>query len=302
MSGIIVSVEDITKNYGNGKGVFDLNFQVTSGEIFGLVGTNGSGKTTTIRQIMGFVKPTSGKISVLGKDSWLDSASIKNHVSYVPGEIAFPDIGKGAEFLKMHADFLGVKDMRYADYLTGVLKLDTSADIKRMSKGMKQKTAIIAALMGEKEILILDEPTTGLDPLMREIFIDIVKQEKQKGRTVLMSSHIFEEIENTCDRVALIKDGRIAEIANVNDIKRHNTKEFRVGFKAKADINSFAELYSGKIIGAKNSEITVLVNDSEAGEFFGALKNYAILYITEVKNTLEKHFREIYSRKEKENE
>ena len=183
------------------------------GETFGFVGTNGSGKTTTIRNIMGFIKPQKGHVSVLGQHAWEKSYEIKSHVSYIPGEIAFPDLNNGITFLKNQAELLGLKSMDYANYLIKKLQLDPSANLKRMSKGMKQKTAIVAALMSDKEILILDEPTTGLDPLMRETFIELIFEQKAKGKTILMSSQMFDELEQTCDRVALIYNGRIVDIA-----------------------------------------------------------------------------------------
>ena len=152
------------------------------GETFGFVGTNGSGKTTTIRNIMGFIKPQKGHVSVLGQHAWEKSYEIKSHVSYIPGEIAFPDLNNGITFLKNQAELLGLKSMDYANYLIKKLQLDPSANLKRMSKGMKQKTAIVAALMSDKEILILDEPTTGLDPLMRETFIELIFEQKAKAK------------------------------------------------------------------------------------------------------------------------
>ena len=163
----VIKVEHLTKDYGGGRGIFDLNFFVAKGETFGFVGTNGSGKTTTIRNIMGFIKPKSGKVTVLGMDAWKDACKIKENVAYIPGEIAFPDLTTGIEFFKAQAELLGLKSMERADELIKRLQLDPSANLKRMSKGMKQKTAIVAALMADKDILILDEPTTGLDPLMR---------------------------------------------------------------------------------------------------------------------------------------
>ena len=170
----IIKVENLTKDYGAGRGIFDISFTINKGEVFGFVGTNGSGKTTTIRHIMGFLKAREGSVKVLGLDAWKNSSEIKKYVSYIPGEIAFPDLNTGTLFLKSQAELLNLNDMIYANELISRLQLDTSANLKRMSKGMKQKTAIVAALMANKDILILDEPTTGLDPLMREVFLDII--------------------------------------------------------------------------------------------------------------------------------
>ena len=171
MEDAIIRANGLTKDYGHGRGVFGLDLAVKRGEVFGYVGTNGSGKTTTIRHLMGFYQTRRGQHVDPGNDSWRDSTRIMNHVSYVPGEIAFPSLPTGTAFLKSQVEFLGVTDLTYLNHVVKLLQLDPSASLKRMSKGMKQKTAIAAALMGDKEILVLDEPTTGLDPLMRDTFL-----------------------------------------------------------------------------------------------------------------------------------
>jgi ABC-2 type transport system ATP-binding protein len=150
----IIKIEDLTKDYGEGRGIFDVDLEVYEGDMVGFVGTNGSGKTTTIRNIMGFLKPTKGHAYVGGKEAWTHSSEIVKDIGYVPGEIAFPDLATGTGFLKSQAEFLGVKDMSYANYLIEKLQLDPRAPLKRMSKGMKQKTAIVAALMADPKILI----------------------------------------------------------------------------------------------------------------------------------------------------
>lgn len=288
---IDIRVENITKNYGCGRGVFNVSFEVNKGEIFGYVGTNGSGKTTTIRNIMGFIHPERGHAYIKGLDSWNKSYQIKKYVGYVPGEISFPDVRTGTEFLQIQAKMLKLKNMDYANYLIKKLQLDITAPLKTMSKGMKQKTAIVNALMADPDILILDEPTTGLDPLMRSVFIDIVKAEKAKGKTVFMSSHIFEEIENTCDKVALIGDGKIVNIANLNDIRNYGVRTYKIEFWSNADYvkfqnNKFAierkkDIYNQLSVNIKNEDINLL---------FDALKDYNVKFIAEVKYTLEQYF------------
>ena len=290
----VIKVEHLTKDYGGGRGVFDLNFFVTKGEVFGFVGTNGSGKTTTIRHIMGFIKPKTGKVTVLGLDSWKDSCEIKKNVSYIPGEIAFPDLNTGIAFLKAQAELLGIKDMTYADELIKRLQLDPSAYLKRKRKGMKQKTAIVAALMADKDILILDEPTTGLDPLMRETFLELIKEEKKRGKTILMSSQMFDELEETCDRVALIYSGKIIDIADVNALKNSTTKSFKIEFLNKEDYLKFKRLkYTIVRDQEKYFQVTVRLDDSEINKLFKTLSKYQVKFISEVKNNLEKHFTEI---------
>ena len=290
----VIKVTNLTKDYGQNRGIFDLNFDIKRGETFGFVGTNGSGKTTTIRHIMGFIKPQKGSVQVLGMDAWKDSCEIKKYVSYVPGEIAFPDLTTGIAFFKAQAELLNIKNLDYTNSLIKRLQLDPSANLKRMSKGMKQKTAIVAALMADKEILILDEPTTGLDPLMRETFLELIKEEKEKGKTILMSSQMFDELETTCDRVALIFDGKIIDIADINSLKNSNVKAYKIEFLDKEEYKKFKKL-KFKIIRdqEKYSQVTIQIEDEKINHLFKVLKNYHLKFISEVKFNLEKHFKEI---------
>ena len=290
----VIKVMNLTKDYGNGRGIFDLNFTIYKGETFGFVGTNGSGKTTTIRNIMGFIKPQQGTVQVLGMDAWKDSCEIKKYVAYIPGEIAFPDLTTGISFFKAQAELLKLKNMDYANSLIKRLQLDPSANLKRMSKGMKQKTAIVAALMADKDILILDEPTTGLDPLMRETFLELIKEEKEKGKTILMSSQMFDELEATCDRVALIFDGKIIDIADINALKNSDIRAYKIEFLDKEEYKKFKRL-KFKIIRdqEKYSQVTIQIEDNKINHLFKVLKNYHLKFISEVKFNLEKHFKEI---------
>lgn len=290
----LIQAENLTKDYGQGRGVFDLNFSIKKGETFGFVGTNGSGKTTTIRQIMGFIKPQKGFVKINGMDAWQDSCEIKKYVSYVPGEIAFPDLKDGITFLKNQAELLGIKNLDYANYLIKKLQLDPSANLKRMSKGMKQKTALVAALMSNKEILILDEPTTGLDPLMRETFIDLIFEQKNKGKTILMSSQMFDELERTCDRVALIFNGRIIDIADINELKSSTRKIYKIEFLQKVDYQKFKRLRYKIIRDQKQyNQVTIDIDDKDINRLFKTLKNYQVKFIAEIKFNLEKHFKDV---------
>lgn len=202
----------------------------------GFIGTNGSGKTTTIRNMMGFIRSDNGNVCILGKDAWEDATDIKRHVSYIPSEISFPALATGTAFLKAQADMLGVKDFTYMNRLIKLLQLDPTANLKRMSKGMKQKTAIVAALMGDKEILILDEPTTGLDPLMRDVFFDLMREEKEKGRTIFMSSQIIDEMEEICDKVAVINNGHMIGIMDTWSYRHENMKNFMIEFSSSDEM------------------------------------------------------------------
>lgn len=291
----IIEIMKLTKDYGNNRGVFDLNLSIEAGEMVGFVGTNGAGKTTTIRMIMGFIKPDKGEVRINGLDSWKDASKIKKQIGYVPGEIAFPDLRSGKAFLKSQAEFLNVTNMSYTNELIEILQLDTTANLKRMSKGMKQKTAIIAAFMADNDILILDEPTTGLDPLMRLAFMNILKKERAKGKTILMSSHMFEELENTCDRVALIQEGRIIDIANMNKIRNRQSSEFKIEFKNKDDYEKFKVMnYTVIRDHVKYNQVTISVYKNDVDSLFKDLANFDVKFVSEIKYTLEKYFREVF--------
>lgn len=302
MSNNVIEIENLTKDYGNGRGIFNENLTIKQGEMVGFVGTNGSGKTTTIRNILGFIKPTSGSVKVNGLSSWEHASEIAKSVGYVPGEIAFPDLPTGIAFLKCQAEFYGLKDMSYANELIEKLQLDPRANLKRMSKGMKQKTALVAALMNDSPIIILDEPTTGLDPLMRVTFLDIIKKEHEKGKTIFMSSHLFEELETTCDRVALINDGHIIDIADMNEIRHRPVKDMKIEFTNKADYDKFVGAgYEITRLQEQYNQATIRIKSEDTGKLLGALKGYDLKFISELPYTLEKHFKNILIEK-KENE
>lgn len=293
----IIAIQNLTKDYGEGRGIFDINLKIKKGEMVGFVGTNGSGKTTTIRCLMGFIKPTSGNAYVKGLETWKNASEVAKSIGYVPGEIAFPDLPTGTAFLKSQAEYFKIKDMSYANSLIEKLQLDTEANLKRMSKGMKQKTALVAALMNNAEILILDEPTTGLDPLMRKSFLDIVKEEHKKGRTIFMSSHMFNEVEETCDKVALISDGHLIDVVDMDKIKNRPSRDFKIEFNNVDDYKRFKNL-KYKIIRdqEKYSQVTINIKHKDINKLFKDLKNFDVKFISEVKYTLEKYFREVLAK------
>ena len=294
----VIKLDHLSKDYGNGRGIFDECLEINKGDMLGFVGTNGSGKTTTIRSIMGFIRPSNGCSYVNGLESYKNASVIAKSIGYVPGEIAFPDLGSGNAFLKSQAEFLGLKDMSYANELVNILQLDPRAGLKRMSKGMKQKTAIVAALMANPPIIILDEPTTGLDPLMREAFVEVIKKEHEKGKTILMSSHMFEEVEDTCDRVALISDGHIIDCVKMDDIINRPSQEFKIEFNKADDYERFKK--SGfKIIRDQSQyqQLTIALPRNDSSSLFKALSAYDVRFISEVKYTLDKHFQEVLEEK-----
>lgn len=229
----IIVVDNLTKDYGFGRGVFNISFEIYQGETFGFLGPNGAGKTTAIRHLMGFSKPQSGKVTINGKKVFKHYASLLQNVGYIPGELAFPAGLTGFELLKMIEDLNGKHDKERREMLCNLFKLtalDLKSRTKQMSLGTKRKLAIVTAFMNDPEILILDEPTSGLDPIMQDIFIDFIKREKERGKTIMLSSHVFNEVDQTCDRISIIKQGRIIDTFVTNDLKHDKQKHYLLNF------------------------------------------------------------------------
>lgn len=292
-SELAIEVSHVTKDYGKGRGLFDVSFVVPKGKTFGYCGTNGAGKTTTLRHIMGFLKPDSGYVNVYGKNAWKNAEEIKKYMGYLPGEIAFPALENGTEFINFQAEMLGLTDLSKAERIINALQLDPTANLKRMSKGMKQKTALVAAFMHSPEIILLDEPTTGLDPLMRESFINIIKEEKERGATIVMSNHMFDELEECCDYVAFIKDGRIVDIVDMEEIHDRPFREYQITFKNK---KSFDIVDPSKVEVISKDEETytykVRVPNEKIDGMFKELSkvDVDVKLIKEIQYTLEKYF------------
>ena len=201
----IIEIERLSRDYGEGRGIFDISFSIAEGEVFGFLGPNGAGKTTTIRHLLGFLKAKQGSAKILGMDCWKQSDAITRQLGYIPGEINLLNEMSGEEFLRFMARYRNMQDSGRTQELLERFELRPTGAIRRMSKGMKQKLGIVAAFMHDPKVLILDEPTSGLDPLMQNAFVELIQEEKQRGKTILMSSHMFEEVEKTCDRIGIIR-------------------------------------------------------------------------------------------------
>ena len=296
---IVIELDHVTKDYGNNRGIFDISLKIPKGTVFGYCGTNGSGKTTTLRHIMGFLKPDSGTVRVNGVDPWTN-VDIKKEIGYLPGEIAFPPVENGSVFLKSQAELINLTDMSKAERIINALQLDPTANLKRMSKGMKQKTAIVAAFMASPNIILLDEPTTGLDPLMREAFIELLEEEKARGATVLMSNHMFDELEETCDYVAFIKDGHIIDIVDMEEIHHRPFREFSIDFYQEEDYQkAFTDKDKFEVIQRVDNfkRIIVRVTADSANAAVNELRKYEAKQVLEIKYTLEKYFLENFGGK-----
>jgi ABC-2 type transport system ATP-binding protein len=225
----VIQIEKLTKSYGSHRGVVDIDLAVNEGEAFGFLGPNGAGKTTTIRVLLDHIRPTSGRALVFGTETTADPVAIHRRVGYLPGEFALYDKLTGGQTIEYFANLRGGVDALYQAELITRLDIDPSRKFKELSKGNKQKIGLIVALQHRPDLLILDEPTSGLDPLVQQTFYEVIREAKAEGRTIFLSSHILSEVEKTCDRVAIIRDGRLAKVDRVEALRdlAHHQVELR---------------------------------------------------------------------------
>lgn len=293
-----IEVENLTKDYGFGRGVFDVTFSVKSGEVFGFLGPNGAGKSTTIRHLMGFSKPDTGKTKILGLESFNNYYKFMDKVGYLPGEIALPTGLTGYEFIDMMKKLKGVKSDEWLNHLIKLFELDATGETKRMSLGVKRKLAIVTAFMNDPDILILDEPTSGLDFEMQHVFIDFIKEEKQRGKTILLSSHIFSEVDATCDRIAIIKDGEIVSMFKADDLKHTTNKIYEAIFNSENDIKEFLKNSKNNtkfnIVDIQSKKVVVNVDDKNINYLIEKLSKFKIVDFVHNKETLEDYFMKYY--------
>lgn len=290
----VIKIENLTKDYGSGKGVFDLSFEVKKGEVLGFLGPNGAGKTTTIRTLLGFIKADKGSVRINGLDPFKNAEEINKSLGYLPGENSLMDEMKGDDFIKFIADMKEMKNLDRIEELKEFFELDASGKIKKMSKGMKQKIGIVCAFMNDPDILILDEPTSGLDPLMQNKFVELILKEKERGATILMSSHIFEEIEKTCDRSVIIKNGRLVLIEDINKLKENKNKNFRIEFKNEFEAKNFAAMFMNTSIKDKVVKVGIKGN---MDEFIKKLASFDVVDIDIEQQSLEELFMHFYGGK-----
>ena len=208
----IIRTERLTKSYGEHRGIIDVDLEVQAGEVFGFLGPNGAGKTTTIRTLLDLIRPTSGRAFVFDIETTVDPVAIHRRIGYIPGEFALYDRLTGGQTIEYFGNLRGGVDRAYRDELIKRLDIDTSRKFKEYSKGNKQKVGLVIALQHRPELLVLDEPTSGLDPLVQQSFYELVREAQAEGRTVFLSSHILSEVEKTCDRVAIIRDGVLVKV------------------------------------------------------------------------------------------
>ena len=290
-----IEVSHLTKDYGSGRGVFDVSLEVERGECFGFLGPNGAGKTTTIRHLMGFSRPQAGTVAIHGQDCWTRSAELQRTVGYLPGEIALPAGMTGTAFLRMMERMRGVRDDEHLKMLLDTFRLDPDIPTREMSLGVKRKMAVVTAFMHDPDILILDEPTSGLDHVMQQVFIDYVLWEKGRGKTVFLSSHLFNEVDATCDRIAIIKDGRIVSQFESNEFHQRGDRFYQVTFGSDDAYRAFAALpYEFAARSPERRRAKVHVNDARVNQLIADLAEADVTDFEEIPFTLEDYFMQFY--------
>jgi ABC-2 type transport system ATP-binding protein len=225
---IAIEAEKLTKYYGKSRGIIDVSFQIEEGELFGFIGPNGAGKSTTIRLFLGLIYPTSGSAKIFGKDAIRYGSELRQHIGYLPSEVFYYEDMKVIDLLKYSASFYKNDCINRIYELADYMELDLNRRIEDLSYGNKKKVGIVQGLLHRPRLLFLDEPTSGLDPLMQRKFFDLIRRENAQGVTIFFSSHILSEVQRLCNRVGIIREGRIVEIADIRTLQQNNYKKIRI--------------------------------------------------------------------------
>lgn len=293
---VIINVDHLTKDYGYGRGVFDVSIKVHKGECYGYLGPNGAGKSTTIRHIMGFSKPMKGSVKIFDQETFGHTEEILGKVGYLPGEPSIPQGLNGWGFIKMMQDMRGEENQERLNYLLDLFKLDPSPMVKEMSLGDKRKLAVVTAFMNDPDVLILDEPTSGLDPLMQQVFIKFIVDEKKRGKTILLSSHIFAEVEATCDMISIIKDGKHVSTFNAEEVKKIDTKVYILRFKDKENMDAYIAKCPFEIIENISERLSLAIKfqTKDYKEFINSVIGIKLYTFAERPYTLQDYFMSFY--------
>ncbi|MEN1986493.1 ABC transporter ATP-binding protein [Paenibacillus hubeiensis] len=235
-----IEVNNLTKRYGAARGIEDVSFDVKEGEIFGFIGPNGAGKSTTIRTLLSLIYPTSGRAEIFGRDFIKQSVEIKKEIGYLPSEVFYYDKMKVIDLLKYSASFYKKDCGKRMMELAEIMDLDLNRKIDDLSYGNRKKVGIVQGLQHQPKLIILDEPTGGLDPLMQQRFFDLLAEENRKGTTILFSSHILSEVQKMCDRVAIIKEGKIISLEKISTLRANSYKRIQAELSDQADPKLFS--------------------------------------------------------------
>jgi ABC-2 type transport system ATP-binding protein len=291
----VIRTEQLTKTYGSHRGIVDVDLSIEPGEAFGFLGPNGAGKTTTIRTILDHIRPTSGRAFVFGIETTVDPVAIHRRVGYLPGEFTLYDKLTGGQTIEYFANLRGGVDPLYQRDLIARLDVDPSRKFKEYSKGNKQKIGLIVALQHRPDLLMLDEPTSGLDPLVQQTFYEVIRETKAEGRTIFLSSHILSEVEKTCDRVAIIRDGRLVRVDRVEALRDLAHHQVELRFAGEVPVGAFAALPGVSEVTTEDQLLRMRVSGSITPVVREAA-NYELLDFVSREPSLEETFLAEYGR------
>ncbi len=291
-----IQTQKLTKYYGSVRGIVDLDLEVNEGEVFGFIGPNGAGKTTTIRLITDLIRATRGSASIFGMDSRADSVAIKRIIGYLPGELALWNNLTGAETCQYLGNLRGGVDSKYVEELAARFDLDLRKKFRAYSKGNKQKVGIVQAFMHKPRLLILDEPTSGLDPLNQQEFYKLVAEHQAGGSTVFLSSHIFEEVEHTCQRVAIIREGELVRVATISDIINEKAHRIEITFDQPVNPAEFKQLPGVTSVETDDGNKLIVTVQGGVAPVIQAAARYNIVNLITHEPTLEEAFLQYYQR------
>ena len=291
----VVVADNLTKSYGKRRGVVDLSFTVAPGEVFGYLGPNGAGKTTTIRTLLDFLRPTAGRASVLGLDSHRDSVQIHRRVGYLPGEFSLYDHMTGGEYLEYLANLRGGVPREQIADVAERIDLELGVKVKTLSHGNRQKLGLVQAFMHRPEVLILDEPTQGLDPLIQQAFYALVAETRADGRTVFLSSHVMPEIERVCDRVGIIREGRLVAVEDIGDLRAKEIRTLEIHFAAPVEPGEFAGLPGVRGVEPVGDALRITISGGMDAVIKHAAR-YDVVDLTSHEPTLEEIFLTFYGK------
>ena len=291
---IIINTAKLTKFYGKQLGIEDVDLEVKRGEVFGYLGPNGAGKTTTIRTLLDFIRPTRGAATVFNLDIRQSSVEIHRRVGYLNGELALYNDMTGEDLLKYLGNLRGGLDWKYVRELAARFECDLPRRIQGLSMGNKQKLGLLQAFMHKPELLILDEPTNGLDPLMQHQFYDLLTETKKEGRTVFLSSHILPEVEKVCDRVGIIRQGRLVTVETIEKLKSHSVRQLEIHFTGTVPKDKFINIPGVRDIVLQDNILTCTVVGS-LDALVKAAAQFEVVNIISHEPTLEEIFMTYYN-------
>jgi len=295
MTPAMIEIGGLTKSYGRKRGIVDVSLQVGEGEVFGFLGPNGAGKTTTIRILMALLRADSGSARIAGLDCWERSIDVKKLIGYVPGEPSLDPNLTGGQILEYFANLRGGVDQAYLKQLVDRFDLDTSRKFRQYSTGNKRKVVLIQAFMHRPRVLVLDEPTSGLDPLNQQEFDAMVREARDEGRTVFLSSHVLSEVEKTCSRIGIIREGRLVRVGGIHELADIKRYEITITFAEPVPAEAFARLEG--VTGAEtlgNGNGVRLTVQGPADAVIKAAARYPVVSLTSIEPSLEDTFLRFY--------